>query len=98
MEKDKAKNQKEKKPNRFIGFFKRIGRYFKEVFGETKKLAWPTRKELDFLYAYGSCVRGGVCGHNRPVGLRIQFRNDAAFRIVRAGLLTRREKGEVYGA
>ena len=46
MEKDKAKNQKEKKPNRFIGFFKRIGRYFKEVFGETKKLAWPTRKEL----------------------------------------------------
>ena len=46
MEKDKAKNQKDKKPNRFIGFFKRIGRYFKEVFGETKKLAWPTRKEL----------------------------------------------------
>ena len=28
------------------GFFKRIGTYFKEVFSETKKLTWPTRKEV----------------------------------------------------
>lgn len=28
------------------GFFKRIGNYFKEVFSETKKLTWPTRKEV----------------------------------------------------
>ena len=26
--------------------FSRIGRFFKEAFGETKKLSWPTKKEL----------------------------------------------------
>jgi preprotein translocase, SecE subunit, bacterial len=31
-----------KKPN----IFKRIGTYFKEVFSETKKLTWPTKKEV----------------------------------------------------
>lgn len=33
---------KEKKPN----IFKRIGRFFKDVIGELKKLTWPTPKEL----------------------------------------------------
>ncbi|MBQ2192260.1 MAG: preprotein translocase subunit SecE [Clostridia bacterium] len=28
------------------GFFKRIGTYFKEVFSETKKLTWPSKKEI----------------------------------------------------
>ncbi|MBQ7061599.1 MAG: preprotein translocase subunit SecE [Clostridia bacterium] len=27
-------------------FFKNIGTYFKEVFSETKKLTWPSRKEV----------------------------------------------------
>ena len=27
-------------------FFKGIGKYFKEVFSEVKKLTWPTKKEL----------------------------------------------------
>ena len=28
------------------GFFKRIGTYFKDVFSETKKLTWPSKKEV----------------------------------------------------
>lgn len=28
------------------GFFKKIGTYFKEVFSETKKLTWPSKKEV----------------------------------------------------
>ncbi|MBQ3011597.1 MAG: preprotein translocase subunit SecE [Clostridia bacterium] len=35
------KNQN-KKPN----IFSRLGAYFKSVFGEVKKLSWPTRKDL----------------------------------------------------
>ena len=27
-------------------FFKKIGTYFKDVFSETKKLTWPSRKEV----------------------------------------------------
>ena len=34
--------KKEKKPN----LFARIGRYFKDVVGELKKLTWPTGKDL----------------------------------------------------
>ncbi len=34
--------KKEKKPN----LFARIGRYFKDVVGELKKVTWPTPKEL----------------------------------------------------
>lgn len=29
-----------------VNWFKGIGTYVKEVFAETKKLTWPTRKEL----------------------------------------------------
>jgi len=36
-----AKNKKpDKKPN----IFKRIGKYFREVFSEIKKIVWPTPK------------------------------------------------------
>ncbi len=28
------------------GFFKKIGNYFKDVFAETKKLTWPSKKEV----------------------------------------------------
>ena len=38
--------KKEKKPNFFVRAGKAIGRYFKEVVGEVKKLSWPTKKEL----------------------------------------------------
>ena len=40
-DKKKESGGKKKEP-----FFSRIGRYFKEVIGELKKLTWPTRKEL----------------------------------------------------
>ena len=28
------------------GWFSGLGKYFKEVFAETKKLSWPSKKEL----------------------------------------------------
>jgi len=39
--KDKAKADKDKKP----GIGKRIGRFFRELKAELKKVAWPTRAE-----------------------------------------------------
>ncbi len=33
--------KKVKKPSRFVGFFKKIGKKFKEVFSELKKVTWP---------------------------------------------------------
>lgn len=38
--------KKDKKPNFFVRAGKAIGKYFKEVAGEVKKLSWPTKKEL----------------------------------------------------
>ena len=38
----KTANTQDKKPN----LFARIGRFFKDVVGELKKLTWPTGKEL----------------------------------------------------
>ena len=43
------KNEKKevaKKKAKGPGFFARIGKFFREVFGEVKKLSWPTKKEL----------------------------------------------------
>ena len=40
-EKAKAKSDKDKKP----GFFKRVGRFFRELKAELKKVAWPTRAD-----------------------------------------------------
>ena len=37
-DKPKAKSDKEKKP----GFFKRLGRFFRELKAELKKVAWPS--------------------------------------------------------
>ena len=37
-----AKNAKEKKP----GFFKRLAKYFRDVWGEFKKIVWPSRKQV----------------------------------------------------
>ena len=39
-----AKTVKKKKTG--PGFFKRLGRFFKDTFSEVKKLSWPTKKEL----------------------------------------------------
>ena len=42
-EKAKAKSDKDKKP----GFFKRVGRFFRELKAELKRVAWPTRADGD---------------------------------------------------
>lgn len=38
-----------KKPSfgkRFVGFFARIGRFFKNMFSELKKVTWPSKKDV----------------------------------------------------
>lgn len=40
-DKAKAKADKDKKP----GFFKRLGRFFRELKSELKKVAWPTGRD-----------------------------------------------------
>lgn len=37
-----ANKEKEKKPN----ILQRLGKFFREVYGELKKVTWPTPKEL----------------------------------------------------
>ena len=44
-EKAKAKSDKDKKP----GFFKRVGRFFRELKAELKKVAWPTLKKTGIV-------------------------------------------------
>lgn len=49
MAKNAEKALKKQETNFFrkVGlWFKNIGTYFKDVFSETKKLTWPTKKEL----------------------------------------------------
>lgn len=38
--------KKEKKDNFFIKTFKKIGKFFKDLFRELKKVTWPTKKEV----------------------------------------------------
>ncbi|MBQ3150493.1 MAG: preprotein translocase subunit SecE [Clostridia bacterium] len=45
-EKTKAKKAKSDKPNIFIRIFKAIGRFFKDLRGETKKIVWPDAKSV----------------------------------------------------
>ncbi len=37
---------KEKEKSKISNLFKRWGKFFREVFGELKKVTWPTTKEL----------------------------------------------------
>ena len=41
-----AKNTKPGFGERFVNFFKGIGKSFKNMYHELKKVTWPTRKEL----------------------------------------------------
>ena len=38
--------KKEKKPSKFFGFFKSIGKFFRDVVAEMKKIVWPTKKQV----------------------------------------------------
>ena len=42
-------NEKKAKPSfgeRFVGFFKNIGRFFKNMWHELKKVTWPSKKDV----------------------------------------------------
>lgn len=43
-----AENEKktDKKPNAFVRFFKKIGKFFRDCKGELKKIVWPTPKSV----------------------------------------------------
>ena len=43
-EKKTEKKSGEKKPNGFLRFFKKIGKFFRDCKGEVKKIVWPTTK------------------------------------------------------
>ena len=45
-EKKTEKKSGEKKPNRFLLFFKKIGKFFRDCKGEVKKIVWPTPKAV----------------------------------------------------
>ena len=42
----KAKNTAPKKPNVFVRMFKSIGKFFKDLPGEMRKVSWTPKKEL----------------------------------------------------
>lgn len=44
--KEKPAKEKAKKPNAFVRRIKAIGRYFREMKSELKKVVWPTRKQV----------------------------------------------------
>ena len=46
MAKEETKNTKPGFVQRFVDFFKGIGRSFKNMFHELKKVSWPTKKDL----------------------------------------------------
>ena len=35
-----------KKPNAFVGFFKKIAKFLRDCKGEIKKIVWPTPKQV----------------------------------------------------
>ena len=46
MANEKMEKKETKKKAKGPGFFARIGKFFREVFGEVKKVSWPSKKEL----------------------------------------------------
>lgn len=52
----------DKKTGEKKGFFRRIPRYFKDVAGEFKKIAWPTKRTAfqNTLVVLGFCLVLGV--------------------------------------
>ncbi len=57
-----AKDNGAKKTKKFdiVGFFKGIGRFFREVISELKKVSWPSRKELT-SYSIAVLVFIAIC-------------------------------------
>lgn len=44
--KTEKKASGDKKPNAFVRFFKKIGKFFRDCKGEIKKIVWPTPKTV----------------------------------------------------
>lgn len=42
----KKETSTKKKPNIFVRFFRRIGKFFKEARSEIRKVTWPTPKQV----------------------------------------------------
>ena len=61
---DAKKEATAKKSNAVLGFFKKIGKFFKDCKGEVKKIVWPTPKAcfrnmavvLVAIIALGICI------------------------------------------
>ena len=55
---EKAKSDKAKKPS----FFSKVGRYFRDLKSEFKKIVWPTRKQTvnNTLVVLACCLVLGV--------------------------------------
>lgn len=43
-EKDSKTPSAKKKPNKFVGWMKRVAKFFRDCKGEMKKIVWPTPK------------------------------------------------------
>ena len=56
----KEANAKKAKKFNIVGFFKRIGHFFREVISELKKVSWPSRKEL-ISYSVAVLVFIAIC-------------------------------------
>ena len=61
----KADKKKESKPDKSAkpGFFARIGKWFKDMKGELKKVQWPTRKQTinNTVIVIVCCIIVGIC-------------------------------------
>ena len=61
----KADKKKESKPDKSAkpGFFARIGKWFKELRSELKKVQWPTRKQTvnNTIIVIVCCIVVGIC-------------------------------------
>ena len=61
----KADKKKESKPDKSAkpGFFARIGKWFKELRSELKKVQWPTRKQTinNTVIVIVCCIIVGIC-------------------------------------
>ncbi len=42
----KPEKKASKKPNAFVRFFKRVGKFFRDCKGEIKKIVWPTPRAV----------------------------------------------------
>ena len=58
----KSEKKKDAKADKKPGFFARIGKWFKELKSELKKVQWPTRKQTinNTLIVIGCCIVVGV--------------------------------------